>query len=168
MSTVSLTRYIDGGPARIWQVFTDLPTRPDWLCAVDRVEVLTTGPFAVGTAWRETRIPSDGSPVTEELLVLAAEPPRLLVVASQGAGVDYLTTYRFRPADRRRARSGTKVTVVHEGAYRARSGRWVGAVLGGLAARAVEGVLRRDLADLAAAVGRAAGSPAGSGPAEAA
>jgi uncharacterized membrane protein len=161
MTTVSFSRLVDGGVDQTWQVFTDLPARPAWLCTVDRIEVLTAGPFGAGTAWRESRRLPGGDSVTEELLVLAADPPGRLVIASAGIGVDYRTTYQFRPVRRRRTQ--TVVTVVQEGTHRGRYGRWVAVILGGLAARAVEGVLRRDLTDLAVAV-----RTAGTGSAEAA
>jgi hypothetical protein len=48
------------------------------------------------------------------------------------------------------------VTVVQDGAPTATGGRFLALVFGGLAARTVEGALRRDLDDLAAA---ATGTP---------
>ena len=99
---------------------------------------------------------------TEELLVRQAEPPLRLVVASSGVGAHYRTTYLFRPitVPRHGESTATEVTVVHEGTQTARYGRLLAVVFGGLAARAVENVLRRDIADLAAAVA----GPATAGP----
>jgi uncharacterized protein YndB with AHSA1/START domain len=161
-ATVTFTQTIDASAGRLWRVFTDLAGRPDWLCTVDRVEVLTPGPFGPGTSWRESRTLPDGTLLTEELLVREADPPLRLVVASAGVGAHYRTTYLFRPmtAPRHGGSPGTEVTVVHEGIQTARYGRLLAVVFGGLAARAVENVLRRDLADLATAVA----GPASAGP----
>lgn len=164
MSTVSHSRLIDASADRLWQIMTDLPARAGWLCTVDRIEVLTPGRFAPGTSWRESRTLPDGATLTEELLVREADPPHRFVLASSGVGVDYRTTYQFRPVTGRCGVAGTDVTVVQEATYTVRYGRVLAAVFGGLAARAVENALRRDLDDLAAA----AEPPAATGPAEAA
>ncbi|MFY1674786.1 SRPBCC family protein [Plantactinospora sp. WMMB334] len=168
MSTVTFSRLIEAPADELWRVFTDLPARPRWLCQVDAVEVLATagpgGPgesspppaprmgaaFGIGTVWRESRTGPDGIGMVEEFAVREAVPPRRLVVSSSGDGVDYLTTYTFIPVEARRpGRGRTVVTVSHEGAPTARYGRLLAVVFGGLAARAGEGALRRDLADLA-------------------
>jgi hypothetical protein len=61
--------------------------------------------------------------------------------------------YSFTPVEGRRRRRGwTAVSVVQEGAVTAPYARLLALVFGGLAARTVEGALRRDLADLAAVV----------------
>jgi uncharacterized protein YndB with AHSA1/START domain len=149
MSTVAVTRLIDAPVARVWRVFTDLPSRADWLSTVDAIEVVTPGPFAAGTMWRETRTMPGDVQVTEEFTVLRSSPPTRFVVVSPGIGVDYRMTYTFTSVEVGRHRGGTAVTVVQEGAPSAPSGRLLALVFGGLAARTVEGALRRDLTDLA-------------------
>ncbi|MFY1689401.1 SRPBCC family protein [Plantactinospora sp. WMMB782] len=107
--------------------------------------------LGVGTVWRESRTGPDGSVVVEQFAVREASAPRRLVVSSSGDGVDYLTTYTFAPVPAHGpGRGRTVVTVTHEGVPTGRYGRLLAVVLGGLAARAGEGALRRDLADLAA------------------
>ncbi|MDG4791370.1 SRPBCC domain-containing protein [Micromonospora sp. WMMD1102] len=161
MSTVAFSRLIEAPADELWRVFTDLPGRPGWLCQVEQVEVLAQGPgehgqgrgtgLGVGTVWRESRTGPDGRVVVEQFAVREASAPRRLVVGSSGDGVDYLTTYTFAPVPaQRRGRGRTVVTVTHEGVPTGRYGRLLAVVLGGLAARAGEGALRRDLADLAA------------------
>jgi uncharacterized protein YndB with AHSA1/START domain len=165
MSTVTVTRVVRVPVARVWTVFTDLPGRATWLSTVDRVEVLTTGAFGIGTVWRETRTMPDGERVTEEFRVEECDAPVRLVVSSPGAGVDYRITYTFapvrprasavarRPACTARAAAvgATAVSVVLEGTASGSAARLLAFVLGGLAARVVEGALRQDLTDLAAA-----------------
>ncbi|MEU4239145.1 SRPBCC family protein [Actinoplanes sp. NPDC026619] len=151
MSTVAVTRLIEAPVASVWQVFTDLGRRCDWLSAVLRIEVLTDGPFGAGTAWRETRRMADGGEVTEEFHVSSCEIPDRFVVTSPGIGADYKMTYSFVPVVAGRHRGGTMVTVVQDGGATAPAGRFLALIFGGLAAETAEGALRRDLNDLAAA-----------------
>ncbi|MBX7264882.1 SRPBCC family protein [Micromonospora sp. Llam7] len=108
-----------------------------------------------GTSWRETRIRPDGGMRAEEFVVLSVEPPRRLVLGSPGDGVDYRIIWTLRDVRRRRRRYAA-VTVAVTAQPAAPSGRAVALLLGGLAAQAVEKVLRQDLAALAAAVDRPA------------
>ncbi|HEV8567337.1 MAG TPA: SRPBCC family protein [Actinoplanes sp.] len=151
MSTVAVTRLIEAPVAEVWRVFTDLPSRCTWLSTVTRVEMLTPGPFGAGTMWRETRTMADGTEITEEFRVRECVIPERFVVASPGIGADYRMTYTFVPVIEGRHRGGTMVTVVQDGTPTAPAGRLLALVFGGLAARTVEGALRRDLDDLAAA-----------------
>ncbi|WP_341717916.1 SRPBCC domain-containing protein [Micromonospora sp. FIMYZ51] len=150
MSTVAVNRLVPAPTADLWRLLTDLPRRfpPDV-----PVEVLTPGRFGPGTAWRETRIRPDGSPLAEEFVVLAAEPPRRLVLGSPGDGVDYRITWTLRDVRRRRRRYAA-VTVTVQARPAAPAGRAVALLLGGLAAGAAEKVLRQDIAALAAAADR--------------
>ena len=80
MSTVAVTRLIEAPVAVVWQVFTDLGRRRQWLSAVTAVEVLTDGPFGAGTTWRETRRMADGGEITEEFRVDECVIPERFVV----------------------------------------------------------------------------------------
>ncbi|MFG1605777.1 SRPBCC family protein [Actinoplanes sp. NPDC049265] len=151
MSTVVVTRLIEAPIEAVWRVFTDLPGRATWLHTVTAVEVLTTGPFGQGTVWRETRTMPDGGEITEEFQVSASTPGNCFAVESPGIGAEYRMTYTFVPVLEGKRRGGTMVTVVQDGTPTAPAGRFLALVFGGLAARTVEGALRRDLDDLAAA-----------------
>ena len=151
MSTVAVTRLVEAPIAAVWQVFTDLPSRCDRLSTVIAVELLTQGPFGAGTVWRETRTMADGAEITEEFRVDECVVNERFVVASPGIGAEYRMTYTFVPVVAGRHRGGTMVTVVQDGTPTAPAGRFLALVFGGLAARTVEGALRRDLDDLAAA-----------------
>ncbi|MFI6261220.1 SRPBCC domain-containing protein [Micromonospora sp. NPDC051006] len=156
MSTVAVTRLIEAHAIDVWRLLTDLPGRAGRNLA-GPVELLTPGVFGPGTVWREPRSQPDGSILVEEFCVVEAVPPRLLVLISSGAGVDYRITWTMRAA-RRRRKGCTSVTVTQEAVPTAPYGRVVALLLGGLAARAVEHALRRDLADLAVAAERPAGA----------
>jgi Polyketide cyclase / dehydrase and lipid transport len=151
MSTVAVTRLVEAPVVEVWRVFTDLPSRCEWLSTVTAVELLTSGPFGRGTVWRETRTMADGAEITEEFRVRECEEPTRFVVESPGIGADYRMTYTFVPVTEGRHRGGTTVTAVQDGTPTAPAGRFLALVFGGLAARTVEGALRRDLDDLAAA-----------------
>jgi uncharacterized protein YndB with AHSA1/START domain len=151
MSTVAVTRLIEAPVVDVWRVFTDLPRRTEWLSTVTRVAMLTPGPFGTGTVWRETRALADGAEITEEFRVRECVIPERFVVASPGIGADYRMTYTFVPVIQGRHRGGTMVTAEQDGAPTAPAGRLLALVFGGFAASIVEGALRRDLDDLAAA-----------------
>ena len=151
MSTVAVTRLIEAPVAEVWQVFTDLGRRRQWLSTVTAVEVLTKEPFGAGTTWRETRRMADGGEVTEEFRVDECVLPERFAVTSPGIGADYRMTYSFVPILSGRHRGGTMVTVVQDGTATAPAGRFLALIFGGLAAGTAEGALRRDLDDLAAA-----------------
>lgn len=151
MSTVAVTRLVEAPIAAVWQVFTDLPSRCERLSTVIAVEVLTEGPFGAGTVWRETRTMADGAEITEEFQVEECVAPARFVVASPGIGAEYRMTHTFVPVLEGRHKGATMVTVVQDGTPTAPTGRFLALVFGGLAARTVEGALRRDLEDLAAA-----------------
>lgn len=151
MSTVAVTRLIQSPVAVVWQVFTDLGRRREWLSAVTAVEVLSRTEFGAGTVWRETRRMSDNGEITEEFHVIECVIPERFVVVSPGIGADYRMTYSFMPVVAGRHKGGTMVTVVQDGSATAPVGRFLALIFGGLAAETAEGALRRDLDDLAAA-----------------
>ncbi|MEH0826031.1 MULTISPECIES: SRPBCC family protein [unclassified Micromonospora] len=159
MSTVTVTEFIEARADDVWALLVDLPVRADWLGTVRGVELLTQGRLAPGTAWRETRTRPDGGDQAEEFVVLEARPPHRLVLSSPGIGVDYRITWTVRTV-RRRGRGCTAVTVEQQAVPIAPYGWVVALLFGGLAARAVEGAIRRDLADLAAAAVRASDTEA--------
>jgi uncharacterized membrane protein len=155
MSTVEVERVVEAPIATVWAVFTDLSVRASLLTTVDGVELVTPEPFGRGTVWRETRPAPDGSELTEEFQVTECEPERGFTVASPGIGADYRFRYTFASVDDGRYRGGTSVRVVLDGTPNDAGGRLLALVFGALAARTVEGALRRDLDDLAQAAERA-------------
>lgn len=150
MSTVTVTEFIEAQDVDVWRLLTDLRDRAGWLSTVGAVDVLTSGDFGPGTVWREMRVRPDGDEQPEEFTVVEAAAPERLVLSSPGAGVDYRITWTLRTVERR-GRGCTAVTVEQEAVPTAAYGRMLALILGGLAARAVEGALRRDIADLAVA-----------------
>ncbi|MBO4208833.1 SRPBCC family protein [Micromonospora echinofusca] len=151
MSTVTVTQLIEAPATDLWRALTEITDRVGRFSAVHGVELLTPGPFGAGTVWREVRTQPDGSASVEEFLVVESVPPHRLVLTSAGTGADYRITYTLTGSRPGRRRPCTTVTVVQESVPAARYGRVLALILGGLAARTVEGALRRDLDDLASA-----------------
>ncbi|WP_236241297.1 SRPBCC family protein [Streptomyces sp. CC228A] len=146
--TVVVERRIAASQDRVWEAVTDLPDMPRLLTGVVGVEVLTEGPFGVGTRWRETRRML-GKKATEEITVTESEPPERYVTVAASHGMHYTSEIRLSPAGPR------STTLRMAFSARAASGRPLG-LLGRLAAplgsKAVARALAKDLADIARAV----------------
>ena len=96
LNEITLSRIIEAPPARVWQVLTDLDHAAETLSGVLRVEVLTDGPYALGTRWRETR-KMFGREASEELWVADNDPLRRTQVRASSGGVDYVTEFVLTP-----------------------------------------------------------------------
>jgi uncharacterized protein YndB with AHSA1/START domain len=146
-SEVVVERRIAAPAERVWQALTDLDGMPAVLGGVERVEVLTEGPFAVGTRWRETRR-MFGKQATEEMRVTVCEPPSRYVVEADSHGAHYVSEFALSPA-------GPDTTAVRMTFAATPPGGVAGLMarlLGGLGARAVAKAVAQDLDDVAAAV----------------
>jgi len=157
MSSVIVTRVVSAPASVVWETFADLRARASWLSEVESVELLTPGPFALGTRWRETRRTGGGSSVTEELVITAVEPGRSCTMTLVGSGTANHLTYVFASIDVGPHRGGTAVTAEAEAHTQGLANRFLAFVLGGFAARTAEGALRDEL-DALAAASRARGS----------
>ena len=88
---------------------TDIARWPQFITGIDSVEILTTGPVAVGTRFRETRL-MHGRTATEEMTVEELEAPRLFVLSALSHGTRFRVEHRFE-----RDGGGTRMTVLFEG-----------------------------------------------------
>jgi len=95
--TTSLTQHIHASPEKVWSVISDIPGSPATLSGVDSVQMLSDGPYAEGTRWKETRTMM-GRSETVEMWVAQADPPRSTTVKALQGGADY--TSRFSLAER--------------------------------------------------------------------
>jgi uncharacterized membrane protein len=145
-----VTQTVAAPPQHVWGIFTEVTRRPSWLSDVDAVDVLAQD--ATGTQWRETRHARsgrDGSAVTEELQLTVIEPGRRCVVAFARGTRTTEREYVFDHIDIGPQRGCTVVTVADRTPPLA--GRLLDLVVGGFAARTVEGAVREELEALAAA-----------------
>ncbi|MGY1636696.1 SRPBCC family protein [Geodermatophilus sp. SYSU D00742] len=150
MQDVEVRRHVAATVQRVWDVATDLAGSPQVVRGIDAVEVLTPGPFGVGTRWRETRTMM-GRSATEEMTVTAVEPLRSYRVEAASRGAHYVSTFAFAPS----ADGGTDVTTTFGGRPTSTVARVLGAVTAPLGRRAVTRALEQDLDDIAATAERA-------------
>lgn len=152
--TTSLTRHVNAPADKVWAVLSDIPGSAATLSSIDSIQMLTEGPYAEGTRWKETRTMMRRAE-TVELWVAVCEPPALrgagivgttTVKALQG-GADYTTRFALAERD-----GGTDLTVTFgaEVVKPTRLSKIVMAVFGPLGMRITRKALARDLAEIAA------------------
>jgi carbon monoxide dehydrogenase subunit G len=147
----SLTQHINAPADKVWAVVSDIPGSAATLSAIDSIQMLTEGPYAEGTRWKETRTMM-GRSETVELWVAQSEPPSpgrggsTTVKARQG-GADY--TSRFALAERD---GGTDLTLTFgaEVVNPTRLSKTMMAVFGPIGMRIARKALAKDLAEIAA------------------
>ena len=139
-------------PRRVWDVLTDVAHADQTLRGVTRVEVLTDGPYGVGTRWRETRR-MFGANATEEMQVTAAEAPSRTVVEADSRGTHYVTEFSVVPTDRDVTRLRMTFTAEQPDATGVQ--RVLGRLFARLGARATRTMMAKDLQDIAARAERA-------------
>ncbi|MGV9451142.1 SRPBCC family protein [Streptomyces sp. NPDC003635] len=146
--SVTVERRIAAAQGSVWAALTDLRGMERVLSGVSKVEVLSDGPFGVGTRWRETRR-MFGKDATEEMWVTVCEVPERYVVEAESHGSRYVSEWELR------ADGPITTTVRMTFTATTAGGRVMGVlakVLGGLGARAVSKAIAKDLDDVAAAV----------------
>ena len=147
----TLTQHIKAPADAVWAVVSDIPGSAATLSGVDSIQMLTDGPYAVGTRWKETRTMM-GRAETVEMWVSQSEAPSngrggsTTVKALQG-GTDY--TSRFALTERG---GGTDLTLTFgaEVIKPTRFSRIMLTVFGPLGMRITRKALAKDLADIAA------------------
>lgn len=139
-----VTRQIAAPIESVFDVFTDLPRAADRISGIESVEMLTDGPFAVGTRWKETR-KMMGKLATETMWITAVELNRSYTAEAESCGTHYTTMFTFEPAD-----GGTRVTMSFAGQPMTLLAKLM-SPLGRLMSGAIKKMLAKDLDDLAAA-----------------
>jgi carbon monoxide dehydrogenase subunit G len=152
----SLTQHIKAPADKVWAVLSDIPGSAATLSAIDSVQMLTEGPYAEGTRWKETRTMM-GRSGTMELRVARCEPPSpgrgggatagSTTVRGRQGGADY--TSRFALAERD---GGTDLTLTFgaEAISPTRLSRIMMALFGTIGTRITRRALAKDLAEIAA------------------
>jgi hypothetical protein len=96
MAPIVCTRRIEASPADVFEVVTDLDSATDRISAITNLEVLSDGPFGVGTRWRETRV-MFRKEHTEEMWVTEFEPGRAYTTEAHSCGSVYHCTMSVEP-----------------------------------------------------------------------
>jgi carbon monoxide dehydrogenase subunit G len=151
----SLTRHIGAPADKVWAVISDIPGSAATLSSIESIQMLSEGPYAEGTRWKETRTML-GRAETVEMWVSQCEPPApqaaggasgsTTVKALQGRA-DYTT--RFALAERG---GGTDLTVTFgaEVLKPTRLSKVMMAVAGPIGMRITRKALAKDLTEIAA------------------
>lgn len=87
---------IRGSQQEVFDVISDLTNAPDRIKAINKVEMLTEGPTAKGTRWRETRT-MFGKECTEEMEITEFDAPSGYRVGADNCGCHYDTRFSVRP-----------------------------------------------------------------------
>ena len=142
----SLTQHINAPAEKVWAVISDIPGSAATLSGIDAIQMLTDGPYAEGTRWKETRTMM-GRSETVELWVSQADPPRSTTVKALQGGADYTTRFALAERD-----GGTDVTVTFgaEVLKPTRLSKVLMAVAGPIGMRITRKALAKDLAEIAA------------------
>ena len=94
MPTLTCSVRIAAPVSTVFSIFTDLERAPERISAIRKLEVLTPGPFAVGTRFRETRV-MFGKEASEVMEVVELQPGKSYSVAAVSCGMSYLTRFDF-------------------------------------------------------------------------
>ena len=89
-----MTKRIAAPVETVFTVATDIAHAAENLRGVEKIDLLTGGPFGVGTKWRETR-KMFGSESTETLEVVGFERWKSYAVGCESCGAYFETTFRF-------------------------------------------------------------------------
>jgi carbon monoxide dehydrogenase subunit G len=96
MKSITIKTRIQAPPAKVFALATDLRNAAGRIKAIQKLEVLTEGPIARGTRFRETRV-MFGRPATEEMTITEFEPPARYALGAESCGCRYRTEFRFTP-----------------------------------------------------------------------
>lgn len=146
---VTLHRRIAAPREAVWEVLTDLDQAARRLSQVTDLHVLTDGPYAVGTRWRETRRMM-GSSDTQEMVVVDNDPLRRTVLEAVDGSTTYRTTFVLESLDEAAATLVT-LTFSAEVTDPTRLRRLAVQVVGPLGLKLTERSLRTELDDIARA-----------------
>lgn len=147
---VTVARRVEASAAAVWEVLTDLDVAADRLSQVVELEVLTTGPYEVGTRWRETRRML-GRSETQEMTVVENDPERRTVTEAVDGGTRYRTEISLAALDGGRATQLTIRFLAWATGDPSRLQRLALTVVGPLARTLSEKTMRTELDDIAAA-----------------
>ncbi|MBX3322803.1 MAG: SRPBCC family protein [Phycisphaeraceae bacterium] len=94
---ILLSTQIDAPPELVFARATDFANAADTISGITRIEMLTPGPTAVGTRFRETRV-MFGKEHSETLEVTALDPGRSVTLGCMSCGAEYVSEFRFEPS----------------------------------------------------------------------
>ena len=96
MTSLKLTKRIEGSPSEVFRVFSDLERAAERVTGIEKIEILSDGPVGVGTRWRETRTMFKRE-ATEEMEITVFEPDQGYTIEGDSCGAHWITRFQFRP-----------------------------------------------------------------------
>jgi uncharacterized protein YndB with AHSA1/START domain len=96
MATVKVSNEIKAPVDRVFAMFTDIENGSKHVSGIKGVEMMTFGPFRLGTKWRETREVL-GTLDEAEMEVTAFEQNATYTITHHKAGVRIDTVFTFEP-----------------------------------------------------------------------
>lgn len=138
---MSVAIRIDAPTELVFAVLADVPRWPEHIEAITKVEMLTDGPVAPGTRFRETRL-MFGREATEVMQVAELVAPSSLVLTAHNHGTAYRVTHFLE-----REGAGTRLTLNFAGRPQTLLARLL-APIGYLMTKTVKRQIEADLASL--------------------
>lgn len=139
---------IDAPPDLVWSVLTDVDHADQILRSVNDSELLTDGPYEVGTRWRESRT-MFGHHGQEELQVVECDPPNRLVVETR-LGKDVIRTAFRLTSDQTETTTRFAMTTTLVDEERSALGKLAWEMFGGFSYEHTRRMLNHDLEDIKA------------------
>jgi carbon monoxide dehydrogenase subunit G len=143
---IELERLVQAPVERVWNVLTDVARGDQTLSGVKHVELITEGPYRVGTRWRETRR-MFGKETTVQMQATVVEAPTRTVIEADSSGVHYATEFALTASAVDATRLAMSFTAVQAQATPLHKALW--RLFGRLGAKATEKVIAKDLEDIA-------------------
>lgn len=137
---IAVECFIEAPPDAAFSTAIDISNWPRFISGVKGVELLTPGPVAAGTRFRETRS-MFGRQATEDMTLAQIEPPHRFLLTAFNHGTAYRAEHLFASKA-----TGTRTTLVFEG--RPATLARLFAPLGWLFLGTLKRQLESDLADL--------------------
>jgi len=153
--TIVVHESFDATPEQVWRVITDVGGLADVLRSVTYAELLTDGPYDVGTRWTESRT-FFGHHGTEELEVVETRPPFHTTHLTKLHGDVIRTSYSMTPHNNGTTRLSITATADMSG--RGPGGKLGWIFFGEIPFDRTRRMLEHDLADIGAEVQRRVGS----------
>ncbi len=146
MSETRIDTVINAPPEACFAVFSDLETLDTRISAISKVEILTQGPMALGTRWRETRT-MFGREATEEMTISEFDPPRAYAATAASHGAEYYSRFDFAAEG-----DGTRVTMTFRSKPVSLVAKVMGWFLAGAMAKTIVKSVTADMEDLKRAI----------------
>jgi carbon monoxide dehydrogenase subunit G len=106
---IKVSKEIQAPKEKVFESFSDLRHAAEVIEGIEKVEIFTEGPMALGTRWRETRV-MFGKEATEEMEITGFDSPNSYTAEAESHGCHYVTRFDFETKG-----DGTEVTMTFQG-----------------------------------------------------